>query len=166
MPTPARSSLMIDAVVARIQAGLPPGDPTVVEASFVPVIADADGRPTLTGRRCWVLDESEAVEMATRTERYREYGVRVFVAERYLLPGDPPLAWLRERIAWVEAHLFEPLSIAGFNFDQLLLADPLVPHSGAWPSGAEVVAKYDRGWLSQHKLFASELLFRFQELAG
>lgn len=150
----ARTTEARDALVALIAGWWAP---TAPDAVLAPWRFELKAR-SHAGRRVYVLPADYARENVTRAQEQGDYGYAVLVAERYATAGDPPDAWVDERVAWVES-LYGLLSAS----DLRLLADPGEPYSGLWPDRVEVATVLDYPALTQGKLFLSEIRATFRE---
>lgn len=154
--TGARITQVAETVAATLGHEADPAAGITVEREYAPDWLNPDfwkDNPNLankfTGRRLYVFGATQKqVSPADRGADLNEYGIAVVVMERYV--GDepvPPRAWVDERVAWVEANVYDRLGDA---------RDNELP-AGVWPDTQEWTAVYDPGLLRSHKLFRSEV---------
>lgn len=150
MATDARVMQAADAVAAALAARLPAA--TVVVAFNPRYDRAALATPTI-----WVFPVSDR-EAAKLDRAADQMGPKLAVvyAERYADPADPddqepvPVAWVRQRVATVEAEIFDAL-----RQERTAVVAPVL--AGCWPEAAEWVTVCDPDILSQEKVFWSEV---------
>lgn len=160
----ARIVEVCDAVVAAILAewtasASPPGAADGVER----VYTEPAKFGSMTGRRVWVSPAGVAGETASRAEDVGVSTVAIVVAERYTGQGAPPVAWVDERVAFVQLVLDLVGSYGNRRQSgKLLVGTPARPHwTERWSS--EV---YEWTYLDEHKVFWSETEVEFREVRG
>jgi hypothetical protein len=115
----------------------------------------------LTGRKVLVFPTTYAGVPVTRDEDQDDYGFVLLVVERYTEQGDPPDAWVDERVDFCE----QLLEAVGNPRLFRLLAEEGDPDSGLWPQEAGVNPVYDVEELQERKLFMSALEITYREHA-
>lgn len=159
----ARILAAADAAVALILAGweawdTPPSGSDAVQFGGAPTISfTPDIPPQIAGRQVYVFIGQSGTTNFTRGDRLWEGRIQVLVVEQYsAAEGDPPNAWLRERLNFCDAVIFRPLTNPS-----LLLVDEMFP---ALEEQATVDIPYDRDALrGGDKAFWSVMTFPFQE---
>lgn len=114
----------------------------------------------IQGRKVWFFPAEYDDEPATRAEDLITYRVAVIVAERYESAAEPSVAWVDERVDFVNG-LLDWLEF-GRSASQGLLS---IGAREIFTASREPVQVYDVGMLMKHKTFWSELEFVFQEVA-
>lgn len=144
-----------DALLPVVVAALDdPGDAVVERLYLAPLTLDTDAF-----RHVWVFPASYANNPATRAEDEWVYAVGVVVAERYEDAGEPPAAWLDERVAFTQSKVFDAL-----DFARTLLQFGTGSARELWTQSSSCDVVYDSIRLSEKKLFWSELRFEFREI--
>jgi len=149
---PANILTVCDALVSAIEAGLDePTDASVERLYLAPMDLATD-----TARHVWVFPARYSTILANRGEDEWTHTIGVIVAERYTDAGEPPVAWLDERVTFTEEYVYRAL-----DFTRSLLS--LGTGRDLVTQTAEATV-YDDLRLSEKKLFWSELRFEFKEI--
>jgi len=157
----ARIVEVADGVVARINTVWAPVAPNTVSRQYELPMHEND--LIVSGRQVWVFPDGYLrIEPATRASYLNEYRIRVVIAERYAdAAGPAPTAWLDARLYFVASMIVDALdyAAAATGMPTGLLLNNL------WTESIEVVEAYAHDLLAENKLFFSEVIFAFREIA-
>lgn len=119
----------------------------------------------LKGRQVFVFPSTYTGNPANRAQDQNEYTLVLLVAEVYrgTPAGDPPDAWIDERVLFCE---WLANDVLGNPRAERLLAVEGESESGLWPESVEVTTVYDVEELAERKLFLSVITATFREDAG
>ncbi len=158
----ARALLLCDEVAALILAGwnasaTPPASIDGVQRAYSPTISfTPDSAPQIEGRQVYVFPMPYTATPQTRETQLRDYLVKVLVVEQYsAAEGDPPTAWIDERVNFCEQVVFNPLMNP-----QLVIASQWFP---PLETEGTVDVLYDQPALQENKAFWSVMTLPFQE---
>jgi hypothetical protein len=105
MPT-TPTLLLCDELVTLLTTTWGPSAPNKVERAYYRRFGDADaGEDRLVGRQVVIYPQDYESDAETRGEDRYLHRIVVQVVERYPDPGDPPVAWLDERVDFVSANV-------------------------------------------------------------
>lgn len=152
----ARINEVLDAVVTLIQTAWSPSAPSAVTRCYeAPVNAD-----TIQGRQVFVFPVGYADEPASRGEDAATYTFAVLVVEKFREQSAPPVAWVDERVEFVESKVYDVLA----NFGQRKTYLTVSGHGRLICETAEVDV-FDWPTLRQKFTFWSESTFALKEIA-
>jgi hypothetical protein len=153
MPAPTTTSTAIairDAVVGIVQAWWTPSAPDTVQAVYLP---DSESPNKLPGRRVMVANDPVMVTQpggATRDSDIYDYPIYVAVVEPYKGAGNPPVAWIDERVQFFET-LLKLLGEARKGEDGAALFTGDL--AAVYPNEAESIVAFDLDELRENKLY-------------
>lgn len=151
----SRIAEVCDAIVAGIAASWsPPAGSGVERVYLAPVNAES-----ISGRRVYVFPARYTDEPADRGEQLTGYTIAVLVAERFTDPGQPTVAWVDERVEFVESEIYDLVGNYGSNVPFL----EVTGHGKIWAETADATV-YDPEMLATKKLFWAELEFTLREI--
>lgn len=114
---------------------------------------------TMTGRKVDIFPLMyEPIEDVDRESERYQFQVGFVVIERYRDKSAIPVSWVDERVNFVEEYIFNPLD----NQTPYLLNISGVSY---WIEKVKVASVYDYEFLSQNKLFWSEVEATFNRIA-
>lgn len=154
MPTTPTLVLCDQLVTALTDAWEPTGDDGAERVYFKRWGDGQDALTELKGRRVLIYPTAYEKAGATRGEDLYEHRITVQVGERHRDPGDPPTAWIDERVDWVYDRVFR-----GFDFG----TPPPWNRRLQTTSAAVVICDVDR-LTTGGKVFFSQIDFVFAEL--
>lgn len=162
----ARIIEVCEAVASFIRTTWTPIAPDAVTRTYGPDIGltPDDDATLLSGRQVFVFPASYAVPVqVTRAEVEWRYGVTVLVVERFDQDGEtagtPPVAWMDERIEFVENTIFKPL-----RDQDLTLLGSVIPSLAEGGEVAQVNVVYDLDLFLKHRAFWSQVTLPFEEV--
>lgn len=147
-----------DAAAARLRLLWSPAPPAAVARAYLPNLAEGPKGRWPEGRQVYVfpvgLAQVERLARAGPGADLRGYTVAFVVAEKYDQAGQPPDAWVDERVEWLERVIFGDLA----DPEQEPILDAL------WPHTAEIVKAYDEDLLRFTPAgFCGEVQIEFRE---
>lgn len=142
-----------DAVVAKIAADWQPTGDDTVERVYLPGVEDIK---ELAGRQVqvWFEDYGQA-DIASREQDRNSFVIVVDVYEKCDEQGEPSVAWVDERVDWVEG-IWDLLNEAR---NPPLFPSPL---NDVIPAASSRVGSYDPDLLREENLFASRIAITYE----
>jgi hypothetical protein len=151
----ARIIAACDAVVAALQTAWAPVAPDGIARLYVAPVTVQE-LPSLVGRQVWVFPASYDDDEETRGEDEWAHELGVLIVERCPDAGGPSVAWMDERVAFVEQTVRGTLK--AFQGRGSLLADTY------WLEKAPVVEVYQVQALNEAGIFWSEIEVTLREI--
>jgi hypothetical protein len=109
----------------------------------------------LTGRQIYVFPTNyNQYRLLDRKSKLTKYSVSVLIAERYTEAGLPPVAWMDERVSFVDSVVFSALTDLSASFAGARV-DP--------EDLGSVDIVYDRDLYMQRNTFWSQITIVYQE---
>lgn len=111
---------------------------------------------TQEGRHVFIFPRDYENSPATRGEDSWTHQIGIVVAEKYDDPGEPPIAWMDERVLFVQEYVFNPLDFA---------RSPQIVAGGlGLITQTSTVSVYNSERMESDHMFWSEIALTFTEL--